>query len=84
MRIRNIIITFVSLSNLFLYGNKFDSKGDFKMFLDTYQYNGSNDSTIVELSYSIDLSYLDYIFSKDYHSSMFMHILVESTHGIIL
>ena len=81
MKIRAIIISLVSVTNLFLYGNKFESKGDLIMYLDSYQYNGSDDSTIVELSYSIDLAYLNYLPPNEYQNKILLNISVESEQG---
>jgi GWxTD domain-containing protein len=64
-----------------LSGNNYISKGDLTMYLDTYQYYGSNNSTLVELSCSIDLSYLNFINISDQIESIQISIIVESLTG---
>ncbi|MCJ7801885.1 MAG: GWxTD domain-containing protein, partial [Candidatus Marinimicrobia bacterium] len=79
LRISNIILLVSAL-----FGNNLDSEGDLTMFLDSYQYDGTNDSTIVELSYSIDLSYLNYIDIDNQFQDLQLSIKVESIEGEII
>lgn len=64
-----------------LFGNVYTSKGDLTMYLDTYQYYGPNDSTLVELSYSIDLSYLKYVDIGDQIENIKIIINIEGIDG---
>lgn len=75
-----ILITITTICSL-LVGNTFKSTGDLTLYLDCYQYQGSENSTLVELSYSIDLSYLKYVDESEISKSMDLILNIESTKG---
>lgn len=81
MRPRKYIIIIFTMAYSILFGSSIASNGDLTMFLDTYQYQGTSDSTLVELSYSIDLSYLNYIDYNEQYNNMQIAIFIESTDG---
>jgi len=81
MRLRIYIIIAYVFAFSILLGSNFVSKGDLTMYLDSYQYSRTNNNTLVELSYSIDLSYLNYINSDDQYDNMQITIIVESING---
>lgn len=81
MRLIKNILIYLLITFGFIYGTTFKSKGDLTMFLDSYQYQGPDNCTLIELSYSIDLSYLNYIDFEGQNDNMQIAIIVESTNG---
>lgn len=81
MNLRSTILIIFTIFLSMLFGNVYTSKGDLTMYLDTYQYYGPNDSTFVELSYSIDLSYLKYVDISDQIENIKIIINIEGIDG---
>ncbi len=77
---RYILIISLLLVHI-LNGMTFESKDDLKIYLYAPQFKGVNDSTIIELTYSLDLSYSKYISVGEPDKSQELEIIVKANNG---